>query len=67
MHGRGTLYFKNGEIQYEGDFVNGKFEGYGVLANENPEIEININYNDLRDVNIKGWWKKYEGTFSKGE
>jgi len=57
MHGRGTLYFKNGDIQYEGDFVNGKYEGYGILTNENPEIEININYNDLRDVNIKGWWK----------
>lgn len=57
MHGRGTLYFKNGNIQYEGDFVNGKYEGYGILYNENPVIEMNINYNDLRDVNIKGWWK----------
>lgn len=36
MHGRGTLYFKNGTIQYEGDFVNGKYEGYGILKNENP-------------------------------
>ncbi|CAD8056060.1 unnamed protein product [Paramecium primaurelia] len=67
MHGRGTLYFKNGTIQYEGDFVNGKYEGYGILKNENPQKEMNINYNDLRDVNIKGWWEQYQGTFSKGE
>lgn len=63
MHGRGTLYFKDGRVHYEGDFVAGNYEGFGILFNEKPEIEMNINYNDLRDVNIKGWWKKYEGTF----
>ncbi|CAD8079446.1 unnamed protein product [Paramecium sonneborni] len=67
MHGRGTLYFKDGRVHYEGDFVAGNYEGFGILFNEKPEIEMNINYNDLRDVNIKGWWKKYEGTFQNGQ
>jgi hypothetical protein len=28
-HGKGILYYKNGLIIYDGDFVNGKFEGTG--------------------------------------
>ena len=26
-HGKGIIYYKNGNIKYDGDFVNGKFEG----------------------------------------
>ena len=28
-NGKGTVYYSNGKIMYEGDFVNDKFEGYG--------------------------------------
>ena len=28
-NGKGTKYHKNGKIEYEGDFINGKFEGKG--------------------------------------
>ena len=28
-HGKGTIYYKNGKILYEGDFVKGKMEGNG--------------------------------------
>ena len=28
-NGKGILYYKNGNIQYEGDYVNGKSEGNG--------------------------------------
>ena len=28
-HGKGKLFDKNGNIEYEGDFVNDKVEGYG--------------------------------------
>ena len=28
-HGKGTEYYKNGNIKYEGDFINDKFEGNG--------------------------------------
>ena len=27
MHGKGKKYYKNKNIKYEGDFINGKFEG----------------------------------------
>ena len=29
MHGKGILYFPDGKILYEGDFINGEKEGYG--------------------------------------
>ncbi|CAD8163452.1 unnamed protein product [Paramecium pentaurelia] len=67
MHGRGTLYYENGEIQYQGDFVNGKYEGFGFLINDKQETQMAINFKDLRDINKKGQWKKYQGTFQKGE
>ena len=28
-HGKGTLYYKNGNIKYDGDFIKDKFEGNG--------------------------------------
>ena len=28
-HGKGKIFYKNGKIKYEGDFVKDKFEGYG--------------------------------------
>ena len=51
-HGKGTVYYKKNEkIKYEGDFVNGKYEGFGELYNENGKIIY------------KGYFKnnKYEG------
>jgi len=34
MHGAGTLYFADGKtIQYEGDFQNDLFHGFGTLKN----------------------------------
>ena len=27
--GKGTLYYPNGKIRYEGEWANNKFEGYG--------------------------------------
>ena len=29
FHGKGILYDKNGKIRYDGEYVNGKFEGIG--------------------------------------
>ena len=50
--GKGTVYYKeNGKIKYEGDFVNGKYEGYGELYDKNGNIKY------------KGFFKnnKFEG------
>ena len=36
-HGKGKIYYNNGDIKYDGDFVNGKFEGNGKYIWENGE------------------------------
>jgi len=36
--GKGKLYYKNGKIKYEGDFIKDKFEGNGKYIYENGEI-----------------------------
>ena len=39
-HGRGAVYFKSsGKVKYEGDFVYGKYEGYGELYNKDETIK----------------------------
>ena len=43
-HGKGIKYYKNGNIQYEGDFINGKREGNGKYI---------YDYGDYYIVNIK--------------
>ena len=34
-HGKGTLYYKNGSLKYEGDFAYDNFEGNGKCVYEN--------------------------------
>ena len=34
-HGKGIIYYKNGNIKYDGDFVKDKYEGNGKYINEN--------------------------------
>ena len=41
MHGKGTIFFKNGKIKYEGNFVNNKKEGMGKYFFEHGEYFIN--------------------------
>ena len=51
-HGKGTVYYKdNGKVKYEGDFVCGKYEGFGEL------------YDKKGAIKYKGFFKinKYEG------
>ena len=33
-HGNGTLYYRNGNVQYEGEFINDKAEGDGRFIDE---------------------------------
>ena len=34
-HGKGTEYYPNGNITYQGDYVNDQFEGFGTYIMEN--------------------------------
>ena len=40
MNGKGIKYYKNGNIKYEGDFVNDKYEGNGKYIYEDGEYYI---------------------------
>ena len=33
-HGKGKLYYKNGKLKLEGNFVNDKLEGFGKFIHE---------------------------------
>ena len=67
-NGIGTLYNKNGKIEYIGDWVNDKREGKGTLCYENGKIEYDGDWvNDKRegfgrlyyengDIEYNGYW-----------
>lgn len=40
MQGKGILYYKDGTIKYEGDFIEGKFEGTGKYTFESGNYYI---------------------------
>ena len=40
QHGKGILYYKNGSIKYEGDFVKDKYEGNGKKIYKNGNYYI---------------------------
>ena len=46
--GEGTLYYKNGNIKYIGDFINDKFEGKGKYIYQNGEYYIGEWLNDKK-------------------
>ena len=39
-HGNGILFYKNGKIKYEGNFINGKFDGKGKFYRENGDYYV---------------------------
>ena len=47
-HGKGTEYYKNGNIKYDGDFVNGKREGNGKYIYESGNYYIGQWKNGLK-------------------
>ena len=48
-NGKGTEYYKNGNIKYEGDYINGKREGNGKFIDEDGNYYIGQFKNDLRN------------------
>ena len=67
-NGKGIKYYKNGNILYEGDWVNGKQEGKGKVIYENEEYYIGQFKNGLRNGKGKFYYSngnvEYEGDWS---
>jgi len=68
MHGKGVLYYASGKPAYDGDWYEDKFEGFGVLYNENPAslegyYSEGFDYKDFN--NVDEFWTKYEGEFKE--
>ena len=66
--GKGIAYYKNGNIKFEGDFINDKYEGNGKYIFENGNYYIGEFKNDLKHgkgiIYYKNGNIKYEGDFS---
>ncbi len=66
-HGKGIIYYKNGSILYEGDFVNGKYEGNGKEIYENGTYYIGQFLNVFRHGKVVLYYQNnsilYEGDF----
>lgn len=62
MHGKGVLSYASGKPAYDGEWVDDKFDGFGILYNENPaELRQPYNFSDFD--NVDEYWTKYEGNF----
>ena len=67
-NGKGKLYYKNGNILYDGDFINDKFEGNGKYRYENSEYYIKewLNWNEFdteKKFKRHGKGKLYDADF----
>ena len=69
-HGKGELYYKNGNIKYEGDFIKDEYQGNGKYIYEDGEYYIGEWLNGLKHGKGTLYYKngniKYEGDFVKG-
>lgn len=62
MNGYGKMIFSSGRVAYEGELKDDKFEGYGILYNEEPEKSTGqFEYHDFSALGEK--WIRYEGEF----
>ena len=69
--GKGTKYYKNRNIMYEGEFIKGKFEGKGKYIYDNGDYFIGEYKNGLRNGKGIGYYKNgktmFEGEFINGK
>ena len=70
-YGKGIKYYKNGNILYEGEFINGKFEGNGKYIYDDGEYYIGQYKNGLRNGKGTIYYTngkiKIEGDWINGE
>ena len=62
MCGAGKLYYPNGQLAYEGKFYNNKFNGEGVVYNENITHDFQ-HYDYTNFDKLAENWIKYVGSF----
>ena len=71
LHGKGILYYKDGKIEYDGDFIKGKREGKGKYIWEDGQYYIGQWVNNLRHGKGIEYYKngtiKYVGDFNNGK
>ena len=51
-HGKGILYYPNGNIKYDGEFVNDGYEGKGKYIWESGNYYIGEFKNDLKQEKV---------------
>ena len=62
MQGFGKLYYNDGKLAYEGEWFDNKFNGKGIVLNEEPQpLDQDFDYNDFDT--LAEHWKSYEGEF----
>jgi len=62
MSGKGTLYYVDDKIAYEGHWREDRLWGQGKLFNEDPKIlDRSYDYRSWDDVDE--YWIRYEGNF----
>ena len=66
-NGEGILYYNNGNIRYEGDYIDGKCEGNGIYYYENGHYYKGQFKNDLKEGKGVLYYKngniRYDGDF----
>ena len=66
-HGKGILYYKNGTIKYDGNFIKDKYEGIGKYIYESSNYYIGEMLNGLKHGKGIEYYKngdiKYDGNF----
>lgn len=62
MHGKGTLFYCDNKVAYEGEWQEDKLWGNGILFNEDPKpLQGSYDYSSWDEVDE--FWVKYEGSF----
>lgn len=62
MDGFGTLYYAAGQVAYEGEWKEDKFDGKGIVYNEIP-MAIGAEFDYTNFDNLGDYWTRYEGGF----
>ena len=62
MNGRGTLYYADGRIAYQGEWRSDSLSGQGILYNEHPQ-QLTSSFNFKNFDLSEDCWVSYEGEF----